>query len=121
MRARLRRLLDLDLMKRWKRILLAVIAVIALSQIPFAYRRFRLGKLSQQIASLDASKTAATPPGFKDLTGVLHVHTSLGGHTEASFEDLIRGAKGLDFVIITEHTSDLVDTAAKTLNGVYDG
>jgi hypothetical protein len=55
------------------------------------------------------------------LTGVIHVHTALGGHSRATLEELIEGSKGLDYVVITEHTANLLDTAALTLNGTYGG
>ena len=107
--------------KRWKRIVLIFVVLVALVQIRFIYRRVQIGRLSQRIARLQANKSAVESPAYKDLAGAIHVHTSLGGHSNATFEELIRGSKGLDFVILTEHTAELLDTAAMTLNGTYDG
>jgi hypothetical protein len=43
----------------------------------------------------------------------------LGGHSTGQFEELIKAAKTnqLDFVIMTEHTSELFDSSALTLRG----
>ena len=109
------------MLKRWKKFVLILAAVVALAQIPFIYRRVQIGKLSQRIALLNVNRTPLESPRYKDLAGAIHVHTALGGHSTATFEELIAGAKGLDFVILTEHTADLIDTAAMTLNGTYSG
>jgi len=109
------------MLKRWKKIALILAALIALAQIPFIYRRIQIGRLSQRIAGLNVNRTPLESRRYKDLAGAIHVHTALGGHSTATFEELIAGAKGLDFVILTEHTADLVDTAAMTLNGTYGG
>ncbi len=108
-------------MKRWKKIALLLVVVTAITQIPFVVRRARFSRLSSEIAQRNAGRTRLQDPRFTDFPGVIHVHTSLGGHSSATFEELIAGAKGLSFVILTEHTSDLMDTAALTLNGVYGG
>jgi hypothetical protein len=54
---------------------------------------------------------------------VIHVHTSLGGHSNGTFAELIAGAKAnqLDFVIMTEHPQAEFDTSAMTLSGVHGG
>jgi hypothetical protein len=108
-------------MKRWKKISLAAVGVLLLLQLPFIYRRVQIGKLSARIAKARAAQATAGTAWYKDLSGAIHVHTALGGHSSATLEELIEGAKGLDFVIPTEHTSALVDTAAMTLNGTYGG
>jgi len=109
------------MLKRLKKIALILTAVVVLIQLPFIYRRVQVGKLSQRIALLNINRTPLESSHYKDLTGVIHVHTALGGHSTATFDDLIAGSKGLDFVILTEHTADLIDTAAMTLNGTYGG
>jgi hypothetical protein len=111
-------------MKRWKKLLLTLLGLIVLSQLPFAYRRYRLGRLHdaiQQLASL-----RSTPPddtGFVDYKGVIHVHTLLGGHSTGTFTELIAAAKTdtLDFVIMTEHPQKDFDMSAATLNGPHAG
>lgn len=108
-------------MKRLKKIALILVALVVLAQLPFIYRRVQIGKLSQRIAALRANDGALEDPRYRDLAGAIHVHTALGGHSTASFDELIKGAKGLDFVVLTEHTADLIDTAALTLNGTYGG
>lgn len=108
-------------MKRWKKIALTLLVLGALSQIPFVYRHVRIARLSDRIDALSKERTALENPRYKDLTGVLHVHTSLGGHSRATLEELLEGSKGLDFVVITEHTANVIDSAALTLNGVHEG
>jgi hypothetical protein len=108
-------------MKRWKKILFVLVGLLVLTQLPFAYRRVQIGRLSARIAEQNAGRTTRENPRYKDLAGAIHVHTALGGHSSAKFEELVEGAKGLDFVVLTEHTSELIDTAAMTLNGTYGG
>jgi hypothetical protein len=54
---------------------------------------------------------------------VIHVHTFLGGHSTGGFDELIDGARknNLDFVVMTEHTTELYDTSAQTLQGIRGG
>lgn len=108
-------------MKRWKKNALVAGGILLLLQIPFVYRRVQIGKLSARIVESRTVRTPTENAPLKDLSGAIHVHTALGGHSKATLEELIEGAKGLDFVIPTEHTSALVDTAAMTLNGTYGG
>ena len=108
-------------MKRSKQIGLILVCIGLLAQLPFAYHRYQIGALAQRISTMRA---AAVPPDegrFKDFPGVIHVHTSLGGHSTATIDDLLNGAKGLAFVVITEHAEPYFDTAAMTLNGVHNG
>ena len=108
-------------MKRRKKIAFALLLLAVLSQIPFLYRHIQVARLSARIAALNESRGPSPDPPYKDLAGVIHVHTALGGHSRATLEELIEGAKGLDYVVITEHTANLLDTAALTLNGTYEG
>ncbi|HMJ26728.1 MAG TPA: hypothetical protein VK475_12895, partial [Pyrinomonadaceae bacterium] len=107
-----------------RRIFLVILGLVVISQLPFAYRRYRLKRLSQTIQQL-ASQRVAPPPEseFVDYRGVIHVHSSLGGHSTGNFAELIAAAKTnqLDFVIMTEHPQQDFDTAAMTLNGVHAG
>jgi hypothetical protein len=111
-------------MTRRRKFLLALLVILALSQAPFAYRRYRLKRLQntiQQLASQRIPNDTATE--YVDYRGVIHVHTSLGGHSSGTFTELIAAAKvnDLDFVIMTEHTQAEFDTAAMTLGGVHAG
>lgn len=98
-----------------------MLAALFLAQIPFAYNRFRTGKLSEKINQLEAQRTDSSNRDFNDYRGVIHVHTSLGGHSTGSFDKLLDGARNnkLDFVVMTEHTAEDYDTSALTLNGFY--
>jgi hypothetical protein len=107
-----------------RKIFIAILALIILSQIPFAYRRYRLRRLHntiQQLATQRVSSSNATE--YVDYKGVIHVHSSLGGHSTGSFSELIVAAKAnqLDFVIMTEHPQAEFDTSAMTLNGSHAG
>ena len=108
-------------MKIIKRIILVLLVLLLLAQIPFIYRRYQTGKLAEKIAQLGSQRTAYTDPNYKEYKGIIHAHTSLGGHSTGSFDELIAAANAndLDFVLMTEHYSDTFDTAAQTLNGVY--
>jgi hypothetical protein len=107
--------------KYLKRLFLVLLAIILLAQIPFIYRRYQTGLLAGRIAELQIHRVSRTDPDFKEYKGIIHAHTSLGGHSTGSFDELISAANAndLDFVLMTEHYSDVYDTSALTLNGVY--
>lgn len=111
-------------MTRRKKLLLALLVLVVFSQAPFAYRRYKLGRLHSAIQSLNSQRAPATViPGFVEYKGVAHVHSFLGGHSRGSFEEIIAGAESnqLSFVVMTEHTSDNFNTAAMTLKGMHGG
>ena len=111
-------------MKRWKKIGIVVLGVIVLSQLPFAWRRYRLRRLNIAIQQLAAQRSVSQSPGnFRDFKGVIHVHSFLGGHSTGTFNAIIEGAasNGLDFAIMTEHPARDFDTSALTLNGIHRG
>lgn len=111
-------------MKRWKKIALVVVGLLILSQAPFVYRRYRLGRLRAAIDSVNASRAAAVADDpFVDYKGVLHVHSSLGGHSTGTLDEIVAAARAneLAFVVMTEHPSKYVDTAAATLKGTHEG
>jgi len=113
------------MMKKFlKRSLLIVLAAILLAQIPFAYRRYKFGQLRNKINEIAvASQEIPKPtnPNFTEYKGIIHAHTNLGGHSTGRFEELVyaSNANDLDFVLMTEHYSQMFDTASLTLNGVY--
>ena len=109
---------------RWlKRTILILLAVLVAVQVPFVYRRYKIGQLASRIAELDARRTARATPGYREYKGVLHVHTSLGGHSAGTFDELIAaaGANGLDFVAMTEHYEVRYDTSRLGLDGPHGG
>ncbi|MGI8641569.1 MAG: hypothetical protein ACR2MG_16690 [Pyrinomonadaceae bacterium] len=110
-------------MKLWKKIILILLCVLLPAQIPFIYRRYQTGKLADKIYALDAQQKENTNSNYRDYEGVIHVHTSLGGHSTGGFDELVDGARknNLDFVVMTEHTTELYDTSAQTLQGVHGG
>src|SRR5438128_10626388 len=109
-------------MKR-RKILIVLLGLMVLSQLPFAYRRYRLARLQKAIQQLESQRVAPTESEYVDYQGVIHVHSSLGGHSTGTFAELIAAAKTnqLDFVIMTEHPQAEFDTSAMTLNGTHAG
>ncbi len=108
----------------FKKILVAIVIVILLIQIPFVYRRYKLRRLSAAIQQINSQRTTFQPSGqYREYKGVVHVHSFLGGHSSGTFSDIIAAAKvnELNFVIMTEHTEQDLDTAAMTLQGVHGG
>jgi hypothetical protein len=111
-------------MRLWKKLLLALLLLLLLSQIPFAYRRYKLGRLHSAVQAVNSQRAPKVDEsGFVEYKGVLHVHSFLGGHSRGNFDDIIAGAKSnqLNFVVMTEHTSASFNTAAMTLKGVHGG
>lgn len=110
-------------MRSKKLILGVIVLVLLLSQIPFAYRRFKLRRLSATIQQLQSQRTQQQTNGFTEYKGVVHVHSFLGGHSSGTFGEIIAAAQAnqLQFVIMTEHTEKDFDTAAMTLQGVHGG
>ncbi|HVF27704.1 MAG TPA: hypothetical protein VM943_05645, partial [Pyrinomonadaceae bacterium] len=111
-------------MKRWKKIALVMLGLILLSQVPFVYRRYKLGRLQAVINALNSERV---PPSgddpYVDHRGVIHVHTQLGGHSTGTFDELVAAAKsnGLSFVVMTEHPAKYANTAEMTLKGMHEG
>ena len=107
-----------------RRIFIVILGLVILSQLPFAYRRYRLRRLRNTIQQLASQRdTQSSESEYVDYQGVIHVHSSLGGHSTGNFAELITAAKAnqLDFVIMTEHPQPDFDTAAMTLNGIHAG
>jgi len=109
-------------MKRWKKLLLVLLVLFLLSQIPFAYRRYKLGRLHAAIQQGN-SQRQKEESASAEYTGVMHVHSFLGGHSPGKFEDIIAAAQSnnLDFVVMTEHPSKNFNTAEMTLKGDHGG
>ena len=107
-----------------RKILIAILGLVILSQIPFAYRRYRLRRLRNTIQQLATQRIPpSTESDYTDYKGAIHVHSFLGGHSNGNFAELISGARSnqLDFVIMTEHPQAEFDTSAMTLNGLHAG
>lgn len=110
-------------MKRWKKIALALVLLFVVTQTPFIYRRFRFGRLQQQIDALNASRLMPEADGYDDHAGVMHVHSLLGGHSTGRLEEIVAAAKQnrLAFVVMTEHPARYTNTAETTLRGTHEG
>ena len=111
-------------MKRLKKIALVLFVLLLVTQAPFAYRRYRLGRLGAAVDALNAAREAlpADDP-FDEYAGVFHIHSSLGGHSTGRLEEIVHAARDerLAFVVMTEHPSPHFNTAEATLRGVHEG
>ena len=110
-------------MIRSKKLILLIILLVLLSQTPFAYRRYKLRRLSTAIQQLNGERRAPQANGFSEYKGVVHVHSFLGGHSSGGFAEIISAAQAnqLQFVVMTEHIEKDFDTAAMTLQGTHGG
>lgn len=110
-------------MRSKKFILLVIFVLLLVSQIPFAYRRFKLRRFSNTIQQLNSQRVQSQTNGFNEYKGVMHVHSFLGGHSTGTFNEIISAAQAdqLQFVIMTEHKEKDFDTAAMTLKGLHAG
>ena len=104
-----------------KRVLAAILLLLVATQIPFAYRSYKLRRLNAAIQQVNSSRTNHERDGFSEHIGVVHVHSFLGGHSAGTFSEIIAAAQAnrLQFVIMTEHTEKHFDTAAMTLKGTW--
>lgn len=110
-------------MRHWKKVLLILFLAILALQIPFVYKRIERGQLAQKIAEMNENRINSENSGYQEFKGVIHVHSSIGGHSTGRFDEIVQGAlkNGLDFVVMNEHASALFNTSAMTLNGVNEG
>jgi hypothetical protein len=110
-------------MRRWLKLLSVVLVFAFLSQTPFIYRRYQLGRLAAKIQELNAARAPIDDPIYADYKGAIHVHSFLGGHSAGTFAEITSAAQanGLAFVVMTEHPSGDYDTRALTLKGVRGG
>lgn len=106
-----------------KVVVLTILLLLVVSQIPFAYRRYKLRRLNTAIQQLNSERITHERKGFSEHVGVVHVHSFLGGHSAGTFQEIISAAQAnqLQFVIMTEHKEEHIDTAAMTLNGMIGG
>ena len=110
-------------MKRWKKIILILFAVILLAQIPFIYDLIKTRSLFYKIAELQNSKVNSNDSNYNEFKGIIHAHTALGGHSTGTYEELLAGAveNQLDFVVMTEHTTENFDSSAIGFKGLQKG
>jgi len=110
-------------MKHWRKLVWAFLVLVVVSQLPFAYRRYKLGKLHAAILSLSAQRQDVQDEGWREYVGVSHVHSFLGGHSSGTFQDIVSAAQNnkLHFVLLTEHPAKEFNTAEKSLKGLHGG
>ncbi|HEX8072563.1 MAG TPA: CehA/McbA family metallohydrolase [Pyrinomonadaceae bacterium] len=109
----------------WLKGALLAALLFLLTQTPFIYHRYQLGRLAAAIQQFNAQRAplAPTEDPYADYAGVLHVHSALGGHSTGTLADIVRAARAsnLAFVVMTEHPAADMDTAAQTLRGWHGG
>jgi hypothetical protein len=107
----------------WFKGALVLACLLLITQTPFIYRRYQLGRLAATIQQLNAQRKPATDDLYADYRGAIHVHSSLGGHSTGTLTEIIQAARAnsLAFVVMTEHPAADMDTAAQTLNGLHGG
>ena len=110
-------------MSRWKKLLLIFGVLLLASQVPFAYRRYKLGQLNAAIQQVNSQRTDLPQDLLVEYQGVVHVHSFLGGHSKGGFREIISAAQAnkLDFVVMTEHALSEFDTSLMTLKGLHGG
>ena len=88
---------------RTSRFLRRLLLILLILQLPFIYKVCQSRELRQYLAQLPASKVPPVP--FKDLRGTLHVHSAAGGHSLATYPEILEVARRLDYdyIIFTEH------------------
>jgi hypothetical protein len=60
-----------------RKLLIVLLGLLVTSQLPFAYRRYRLSRLQNAIQQLTTMPQSDSE--FVDYQGVIHVHSFLGG------------------------------------------
>ena len=101
------------MLRRLLKFALALAALFLLTQAPFIYRRYQLGRLSAQIAELNARRIVEQADADADYSGVLHVHSFLGGHSTGSFAEIVERSAAVSFTSRFDSTS--VEFATKAL------
>lgn len=110
--------------RRWTIALSALLVLLLLLQLPALYKRHQLASLRDAIEASKSKRAAIDPNNaYADYKGVIHVHSSLGGHSTGKLSDIVEAARAnlLDFVLMTEHPSKDMDTSAQTLDGMHGG
>ncbi|MCV4752872.1 hypothetical protein OFC37_25700, partial [Escherichia coli] len=72
-----------------RRGLLLFLALVIALQAPFIYRRYEIGQLEKRIEELGRERKENAAAGYREVKGIIHAHTSLGGHSTGRFDELI--------------------------------
>ncbi len=82
---------------------------------------FKLKSLRADLVELKSQRLSTTGlEGYKDLRGVIHVHSYISHDSEGTHEEIIRAAKQakLDFIIMTDHDTPHIFTEG--IQGWYE-
>lgn len=81
----------------------SAILLLILIQAPFIYEVLESFWLSSYLESLPRTQPPGTP--FKDVKGVIHVHSAAGGHSRGTYPKIIEAGKktGIKWIFMTEH------------------
>lgn len=79
------------------------ILLLIIIQVPFIYEVLQSFRLSSHLESLQRTEQPETP--FRDVRGVIHVHSAAGGHSKGTYPEIIEAGKkaGVEWVLMTEH------------------
>ncbi|MGI8785515.1 MAG: hypothetical protein ACR2L2_17935 [Acidobacteriota bacterium] len=100
--------------KHWRRfVFILLLSVVAGAAGLAGFYRWQFSAIRQKQQLLRPTRFDSR---WNDYSGALHVHTRAGGHTDATLEEMLEGARaaGLDFIGLTEHSGaqSSPDTAA---------
>lgn len=95
-----------------------LLSTALLAQLPFVMNRYKTARLASEVERLNGKREKRPANGYRDVKGVIHVHSFAGGHSTGTYFELIDAARenSLDFVLMTEHVTDLFDSSAKSLD-----
>jgi len=82
---------------------------------------FKLKSLRADLVDLKSQRLSSTGlEGYKDLRGVIHVHSNISHDSKGTREEIIRAAKQakLDFIIVTDHDTPSIFTEG--MQGRYE-
>ena len=84
-----------------------LLVLLAVMQLPFLYSVVETYQLRRYLQHLPREGVEIAAP-FQDLRGAIHVHSLLGGHSLATYREIIQAAKdtNCDYIFVTEHPKD---------------
>lgn len=82
---------------------------------------YKLRSLGAELAPYPLEPRAIAVDGYRDLRGVIHVHSEISHDSEGTADEIIQAAReaNLDFIIMTDHDSPEIFT--RGMQGWYDG
>lgn len=77
--------------------------LLLIVQLPFIYEVLESYWLHSYLDSIPRTEHSETP--FRDVKGVIHVHSAAGGHSRGTYPEIIEAGKkaGASWIFMTEH------------------